>query len=181
MNDDFVEEQDEAGNLSVGEWLREQRLAKQLSIADVAGHLCLREDRIMAIEENDHKEDISAYIKGYIRGYAALLGIDSAIVEDKLAHLTIDKRPYASPMKPKLAQQYPLRNFWQGRRPSIKLIAGVMFILWVIARAWVHNYDVDETTQRLEDLVRVEAPVILTQQNNADNTDSNAEEESSTK
>ncbi|MEK9146648.1 MAG: helix-turn-helix domain-containing protein [Patescibacteria group bacterium] len=61
----------------VGEILKETRLAQNLSTRRVAKNLLLKVDVITAIEEEDWaKLPEPAYIQGYIKNYAKLLGLD---------------------------------------------------------------------------------------------------------
>lgn len=62
----------------VGEILREARETQHLSTRTVAKNLLLKEEVIFAIEEEDWaKLPEPAYIQGYIKNYAKLLGLDS--------------------------------------------------------------------------------------------------------
>ena len=64
---------------TVGALLRKARLAKKLDLQDVASYLCIRYQFLEALE-NEHYKDLpgEAYVNGFIRSYAAYLGLDSA-------------------------------------------------------------------------------------------------------
>jgi len=68
---------DQAGNMSIGQTLRAAREKHSFSISYVASHTHLKEDIIVAIENDDH-EQLSGpvFVKGYIRSYAKLLDLD---------------------------------------------------------------------------------------------------------
>ncbi len=166
MNDTMIydqDEQDEQSELSIGGWLSELRQAKKMSVADVAAHLRLREERVTQIEEGQYHNEISTYIKGYIRNYAALLGIDSDVLETKLATLVISERCYTSPMKLRLRSKYRMPQLWHGSRMSLILLVLGMCLLWVVVRAWTNGHPVDATSQRLEALVKVEPASVMLQ------------------
>jgi cytoskeleton protein RodZ len=78
----------------VGDFLRQRREDKGLSTVDVSKTLCYRRSIIEAIESGNwnglpHK----VYVKGYVRKYASLLGVDEEIapyMTDKYQEATID-------------------------------------------------------------------------------------------
>lgn len=66
---------------TVGELLRKTRLAKKQDLRDIASYLCIRYQFLEALEENRYKDlPGEAYANGFIRSYAAYLGLDSADV-----------------------------------------------------------------------------------------------------
>lgn len=64
---------------TIGALLRRTRLAKKLDLQDVASYLCIRYQFLEALE-NGHYKDLpgEAYVNGFIRSYAAYLGLDPA-------------------------------------------------------------------------------------------------------
>lgn len=66
---------------TVGALLRKTRLAKKQDLRDIASYLCIRYQFLEALEENRYKElPGEAYANGFIRSYAAYLGLDPADV-----------------------------------------------------------------------------------------------------
>lgn len=64
---------------TVGALLRKTRLAKKQDLRDIASYLCIRYQFLEALEENRYKElPGEAYANGFIRSYAAYLGLDPA-------------------------------------------------------------------------------------------------------
>lgn len=63
---------------TVGETLRRTRLAKKLELQDVAAYLCIRARFLEALENGNTKElPGDAYAQGFVRSYAAYLGLDA--------------------------------------------------------------------------------------------------------
>ena len=64
---------------TVGALLRKTRLAKKLDLQDVASYLCIRYQFLEALE-NERYKDLpgEAYVNGFIRSYAAYLGLNPA-------------------------------------------------------------------------------------------------------
>lgn len=63
---------------TVGETLRRARLAKKLELQDVAAYLCIRARFLDALENGNTKElPGDAYAQGFVRSYAAYLGLDA--------------------------------------------------------------------------------------------------------
>lgn len=63
---------------TVGETLRRTRLAKKLELQDVAAYLCIRARFLDALENGNTKElPGDAYAQGFVRSYAAYLGLDA--------------------------------------------------------------------------------------------------------
>lgn len=61
-----------------GEHLRQLRLAQKRELADVARELSMAERQVIALESDDYKAlPEPAFIKGYFRAYARLLGTDA--------------------------------------------------------------------------------------------------------
>ncbi len=64
---------------TVGTLLRKTRLAKKQDLRDIASYLCIRYQFLQALEENRYKElPGEAYANGFVRSYAAYLGLDAA-------------------------------------------------------------------------------------------------------
>ncbi|MBC7751629.1 MAG: helix-turn-helix domain-containing protein, partial [Candidatus Saccharibacteria bacterium] len=64
-----------------GERLRQARLLKQRELKDIATDLNISERLLTAIEADDYKSlPEPAFIRGYLRGYGRLLGIDSDVL-----------------------------------------------------------------------------------------------------
>lgn len=63
---------------TVGETLHRARLAKKMDVRDVAAYLCIRPRFLEALEDGNTKElPGDAYAQGFVRSYAAYLGLDA--------------------------------------------------------------------------------------------------------
>lgn len=63
---------------TVGAALRRARLAKKMDVRDVAAYLCIRPRFLEALENGNTKElPGDAYAQGFVRSYAAYLGLDA--------------------------------------------------------------------------------------------------------
>lgn len=83
----------------VGEILKEQRQAQNLSIKKVARQLLLKEEVITALEEENWANlPEPAYIQGYIKNYAKLLDLDSTRLL-ALFRGEYDARKFTKPQK----------------------------------------------------------------------------------
>lgn len=70
---------EQTGEETVGALLRRTRLAKNQDLCDIASYLCIRYQFLEALEEGQYKElPGEAYANGFIRSYAAYLGLDPA-------------------------------------------------------------------------------------------------------
>lgn len=70
---------DTSASQGAGERLRETREARGISRAEVAAQLHLNEQTITALEQNDPSRlPAPIYVRGYVRAYARLLGLDEA-------------------------------------------------------------------------------------------------------
>jgi cytoskeleton protein RodZ len=77
QNDNLVEEQ--VAPKKMGEILREARLQKSLSVADVAAQIRLAPRQIEALEADDLAQlPELPFVRGFVRSYAKLLQIDAA-------------------------------------------------------------------------------------------------------
>lgn len=63
---------------TAGEILRGTRLAQKISIEKVASQLLIKKEHLRALEEGDWAQlPEPAYIKGFVKSYASLLGLDT--------------------------------------------------------------------------------------------------------
>jgi cytoskeletal protein RodZ len=64
-----------------GERLRQVRLSQKRELADIARELNMAERQLVAIEADDYKSlPEPAFVRGYLRSYARLLGVDANAV-----------------------------------------------------------------------------------------------------
>lgn len=105
-NDNGVAETEAAKiEQSVGQLLQAARLARGMSIEDVARHLRLSVRQIAALEENDYaKLSGGTFLRGFVRNYAKLVQLDAALLLQLLqqflppvSHQIIARRTEAIP------------------------------------------------------------------------------------
>jgi len=61
-----------------GKLLREAREKRELTPAEIAMQLNLRTDTIIALENDDYEKlPVAAYVRGYMRSYARIVGLDA--------------------------------------------------------------------------------------------------------
>ena len=107
--------------IAPGTMLQNARMQTALSTEDIAGRLCLRVSVIEAIEANDFESIPSpVFMKGYLRSYAKLLGLDGDTVIAAFSELDI---------KPKKTE----RLLWQKRVPIEKKEKPFKLLTWLLA------------------------------------------------
>jgi cytoskeleton protein RodZ len=104
MSDDQLESPQPAGDVGPGTQLSQARALRQLSIAEVAERLKYSAKQIEALEADDYSHlPGTTFVRGMIRGYSKLLGLDPAPVLEALdrrnipAQATVDLRPQRIP------------------------------------------------------------------------------------
>jgi cytoskeleton protein RodZ len=122
-NNDLPTEQD----LSVKQLLKETREAQKLSIDDIAKKLRISKSYLRALESNDENLTCDVYTLGFLRSYAAYLGLDSESLCKEL------KEKAAPPQVPQISFPAPLPG--KGM-PSRKILALSFSVLLVIVGGW---------------------------------------------
>lgn len=70
--------------------LKEARLNKNLTVEDVAMHLNIKKQYIIALEESDYDAlPGNTYVKGYLRTYSRFLGITLSQNDEELKKKTV--------------------------------------------------------------------------------------------
>ena len=87
QEEEFVQQEEESLQL-LGRKIREVRIAKNLSIESVSGHLHIAVKILEAIEEGDQeKGPTPVFMRGLVRTYCQYLGIDKTDIVDKIEQL----------------------------------------------------------------------------------------------
>lgn len=72
--------------LEFGQIIKEKRLASSLSIEDVKSKLCIRDEYLIAIEDDNIKAFASeAYYYGFLKQYLQFLELNDVVIESKSA------------------------------------------------------------------------------------------------
>lgn len=79
--------------LSVGQQLAEAREERGLSVSDVAKSLKISLHQVVALETDDWSNLPTTIIRGFVRNYARVLGLDSAPLMSALARLEMPQEP----------------------------------------------------------------------------------------
>lgn len=112
---------------SVGAQLMQGRLARGLSISDVAQRLKLGERQVEALEAGNWNSLPGATIvRGFVRNYARLLEIDSNGLMSQLDEILV--KPAESLAVPEMRPTKPLRT-GSGRRNSTVVMAAMLSLL----------------------------------------------------
>lgn len=107
-----------ATQTTLGERLRELRVEKGLSVAEVASQLYLRADAIEALERNDFEAlPTETYVRGYLRNYAQLLEVPA----ESLLILYAAKDKAAPPPPAAPAEETPTEQPTAGP-PPVKVV-----------------------------------------------------------
>jgi len=126
-----------AASITVGAALREAREACAYSVAYVAAHTHLKEEVIVALENDNHDQLPSpVFIKGYIRSYAKLLDVD-------VEHL-LDDYTQASTVEcvtPQVKKPKKVRS--SGADPVViwSSVTVVALLVGLLTTWWLHRDD----------------------------------------
>lgn len=120
--------------LSIGNRLREARVSKGLSIADVADGIKFSQKQVEALEADDFSHlPERAFVRGFIRSYARLLQIDST---DLLEVLPLERHKLAE-VADDLAVVKNSSLISVQHRSRLWLVTGLGVILMGAIAAWV--------------------------------------------
>lgn len=135
-----------------GERLRQVRLSQKRELADVAKELNIPERHLLALEADDYKLlPEPAFVRGYLRSYARLLGVDgNALVArfaDVYTHdtgLPSQQNLVNSPLKP-LARLHSrdkrAYGLWLRRMLIAALVIGVLYGIYMLITKWPQSTD----------------------------------------
>ena len=108
--------QEEESLQQLGQKIREERIAKNLSLESVSGHLHIAVKILEAIEEgHPEKGPNPVFLRGLVRTYCQYLGIDKTDIVDKIEQfLKSDEKgeQQLKALKPviKIRESHPIRN-----------------------------------------------------------------------
>jgi len=118
-------------NKTVGEILKDARLASKLSIEKVSDKTRIGEAYLIAIEAGDFNAlPGQVYASGFVRTYAKFLGLDAGAIYDKFRDEAAGNR-----QRVKLAMMEPEREGGVPRRKEILIAVGALifiYALWTI-------------------------------------------------
>ena len=115
QEEEFVPQEEESLQ-QLGQKIQEARIAKNLSLESVSGHLHIAVKILKAIEEgNPEKGPTPVFMKGLVRTYCQYLGIDKTDIVDKIEQLlnSAEKgEPQLKTLKPviEIRESHSIRN-----------------------------------------------------------------------
>jgi cytoskeleton protein RodZ len=136
-----------------GESLEQARLDLHLGIDEVAAKLHLAQRQIQSLEQNDYSSlPGSTYVRGYLKSYALLLGLDPAPILD--AHSRLMARPAPTDFS-NIAPQKQITSHHHQIRFTTYLVVAIVLGL---AIAWWVGRDVRPPNPLLTAQQEVSAP-----------------------
>ena len=123
---------------SVGRILRSARERQSRALADIADELCLTQQYLRAIEEDDVRSLPGAFFyKNFVKQYAAIVGVKDAEIREGVAAITAAAE---EPVLPGAMAQPPLRpldpivadgnrNYFASARLGLSVVALVLALL----------------------------------------------------
>ena len=113
----------------IGDALRRAREQRGDDLQQIADYLCIRRTYLEAIEESRYDAfPADAYIIGFLRSYANLLGIDGRQAIDRYRGEMAGRRK-----KPSLSMPTPMT---EGRTPSAMIMIAAVIVAFLIYMAW---------------------------------------------
>lgn len=123
----------------VGQRLHKERLAKKLSLEDIAKATKIKQSFLAAIEKGEYSKLPSpAYAQGFVRNYAAYLGLPKAEITALFRREFDEKKAYqVLPDTLTKTQEFPLRRI---RVQESLLVIGGIFVLFLCFLAFQYRY-----------------------------------------
>jgi cytoskeleton protein RodZ len=130
--------------LDPGDALRKQRLEQGLSLFHVADQLRIRENVLLAIEENQTQNITPVYLKGYIRAYAKYLDVD---LQDETV-----VRDFENTEDPQLQSVFTARPPPRSSDRWLKATSYVVASILIAALAWQFTHEAVRFSQGESDV-----------------------------
>ena len=138
-------------NSALGQRLRQAREAKQWTIEHVADRLHLTRQRVIDLENDQYKNSSAeTYAKGYLRGYAKLLGISADEIIDEF-----DRHEFSLDIERRTPQLIETKQVRASDRPMKYATYAISVTLVLMVGFWWHS-------QRNAAMVATTAPVQTT-------------------
>ena len=113
----------------IGDILRRAREQRGDDLQQIADYLCIRRSYLEAIEESRYDAfPADAYVIGFLRSYANLLGFDGRQAIDRYRGEMAGRRK-----KPQLSMPQPMG---EGRAPSAIIIAAALVAVFLLYIVW---------------------------------------------
>jgi len=132
QEEEFVPQEEESLQ-QLGRKIREARIAKNLSLESVSGHIHIAVKILEAIEEGDPEKGPSpVFLRGLVRTYCQYLGIDKTDVVEKIEQLlksAENGEQQLKPLKPVIEKKgsHPILNIF-----AVLVLVTVSYLLYSI-------------------------------------------------
>ena len=142
------EEAESTPNVTLGSVLKTAREQMGLSIAETAVKLHLRPGIVENLEADDFSNIASStYVRGYVKNYARMLGVDNTLIEACLARQV----PYVT--QPAM-QSFSRKTTYQARDTKLKwlsffiviVLLGLFVLWWMQRTTLVTHVDISKPT-----------------------------------
>ena len=143
-----TEEAESTPNVTLGSVLKTAREQMGLSIAETAVKLHLRPGIVENLEADDFSNIASStYVRGYVKNYARMLGVDNTLIEACLARQV----PYVT--QPAM-QSFSRKTTYQARDTKLKwlsffiviVLLGLFVLWWMQRTTLVTHVDISKPT-----------------------------------
>lgn len=146
-SEDTLQHSDQAGT---GQQLRQAREASGLTVAQVAENQHLRPSIIQAIENGEYRQiDSELFLKGYVRTYAGLVGLDPDVV---IASLDSELEPLRRERE-EAFEANPLQHIERRKRYKKRIARLVFMLVAAVVIAYGAVRFIATNTELLEDTV----------------------------
>lgn len=125
--------------LKVGQRLHRERLHRKLSLEDIAKATKIKQSFLAAIEKGEyHKLPSPAYAQGFVRNYAAYLGLSKAEISALFRREFDEKKAYqVLPDSLTQTQEFPLRRI---KVQESLVILSIVLLLFLTFLAFQYRY-----------------------------------------
>ncbi len=165
MLKDDAEKPKESGE-TLGQWLKAARESRQMTLASVAEQLNLRPSIVQDLEADNYDNIASAtYVKGYVKNYARILGLEMAKVDAYLAEsFPVVSAPTMQSFSRKTTRQARDGRLMLVTYLIIFVLLALLVLWWVQKSAMVADLDLSkpsvEETAELSTLPASSEPML---------------------
>ncbi|QYJ83645.1 RodZ domain-containing protein [Shewanella aegiceratis] len=165
MLKDDAEKPKETGE-TLGQWLKAARESRQMTLASVAEQLNLRPSIVQDLEADNYDNIASAtYVKGYVKNYARILGLEMAKVDAYLAEsFPVVSAPTMQSFSRKTTRQARDGRLMLVTYLIIFVLLALLVLWWVQKSAMVADLDLSkpsvEETAELSTLPASSEPML---------------------
>jgi transcriptional regulator with XRE-family HTH domain len=145
--------------LAFGDYLKQVRVEKKISLAEISAETRIRVDILLSIERGDHSRlPAEVFVKGFVRAYAKAVGTDeNEALARYLASFGVFKEHVEK--KTKRSEQ---QNFWYRLLFSIGMLLCVIVVsVYFISSVYNTSSDFNENKRHLSDATLGESHIAV--------------------